>query len=223
MSIMKKIKTNGDIREIVFLSIFRLLLLIAMVGNIITSNWLNLLSAIFTLILTFIPSAIAEKKHIYLITEFHLIILVFLFASMYLGEYHDYYLKYWWWDIMLHTFSGVILGYIGLILIYTLNNKKKINVVLSPTFIALFSLTFAVSIGAFWEIFEFAMDNIFNMNMQKSGLVDTMWDLIVDSLGAIFASITGYLYLKKGRETYIIRLINKFLKKNLEESKEITQ
>jgi hypothetical protein len=53
-----------------------------------------------------------------------------------------------------------------------------------------------LSIGALWEIFEFLMDSLFGLNMQKSGLIDTMWDLIVDALGALVISILGYLYLK---------------------------
>jgi len=47
------------------------------------------------------------------------------------------------------------------------------------------------SIGALWEVFEFGMDQIFGMNMQKSGLVDTMGDLIVDAIGAGLAAMSG--------------------------------
>ena len=34
--------------------------------------------------------------------------------------------------------------------------------------------------------------------MQKSGLLDTMSDLIIDAAGAFVASMTGYFYLKAG-------------------------
>jgi hypothetical protein len=40
------------------------------------------------------------------------------------------------------------------------------------------------------------MDSLFGINMQKSGLPDTMWDLIVDALGALLVSIVGYFYLR---------------------------
>lgn len=50
-----------------------------------------------------------------------------------------------------------------------------------------------MAIGGIWEIFEFAMDQVFGMNMQKSGLIDPMWDLIVDALGPLFSVTTGYL------------------------------
>ena len=62
--------------------------------------------------------------------------------------------------------------------------------------LALFSFSFAIAIGVVWEIFEFFMDISFGLNMQKSGLIDTMGDLIVDSLGALLASGIGYFYLR---------------------------
>jgi len=65
-----------------------------------------------------------------------------------------------------------------------------------------FFFFFAVAIGAVWEIFEFSRDQIFGFIMQKSGLIDTMWDLIVDSAGALIASISGYFYIKK-REIFL--------------------
>ena len=67
---------------------------------------------------------------------------------------------------------------------------------MSPLLIALFSFTFSLALGALWEIFEFSMDQIFLTNMQTSGVVDTMWDLIADALGAFSMSVIGFLHLK---------------------------
>jgi len=58
------------------------------------------------------------------------------------------------------------------------------------------------------------MDQLFGFQMQKNGLIDTMWDLIVDSGGALFASIIGWFYLKYNRKGFIVKIINKFLKEN---------
>ena len=41
------------------------------------------------------------------------------------------------------------------------------------------------------------LDQFFGMNMQKSGLGDTMWDLMVDCLGALTGSLAGFFYLEK--------------------------
>jgi len=50
--------------------------------------------------------------------------------------------------------------------------------------------------------------------MQKSGLVDTMWDLIVELLGAVVVSVMGYAYLRGGRETFIVPWMERFLRAN---------
>jgi len=68
--------------------------------------------------------------------------------------------------------------------------------------------------GAVWEIFEFSMDQLLGANMQKNGLTDTMWDLIVNGGGAIIASTVGYIYIKTGQIPIFNNLINKFIKNN---------
>jgi hypothetical protein len=207
-------KSNHTKVEVVIANTFRILLGVSMVVSFFTQNWLNLFIAILTLILTFLPFIIARRNHISLPPSFQVIILIFIFAAQYLGELKAYYYKFWWWDLMLHTFSGVILGFIGFILVYILNKEEKVNVVLSPFFMSLFAFTFALSVGALWEIYEFSVDSILGLNMQKSGLVDTMWDLIVDSIGALFTVFYGYLYEKNKEKGWFNKLLNGFLKMN---------
>lgn len=79
---------------------------------------------------------------------------------------------------------------------------------LSPLFVAVFAFCFALALGAVWEIYEFAADCLLATNMQKfsldngtvlvgqAALRDTMKDLIVDALGAVGASVIGYISLK---------------------------
>ena len=69
---------------------------------------------------------------------------------------------------------------------------------MKPSLLTVFSFCFAIALGALWEIFEFAMDSFFGFNMQKTGLRDTMWDMIVNTVGALIASISGYVYLRYG-------------------------
>jgi len=85
---------------------------------------------------------------------------------------------------------------------------------MKPAFVALFSFVFAIAIGSMWEIFEYSMDSFFDLNMQKSGLVDTMWDLIVDAVGALFIAVLGYWYMKRGSEYFVEKWIAKFIEGN---------
>jgi uncharacterized membrane protein len=175
---------------------FRAIVVFAGVFAAINGDWTNLGMSILTLLVLFLPTIIEKKLSIDFPSEFEIIVVIFIFAALYLGEMRSYYTKFWWWDIFLHTFSGLIIGAVGFSLVDILNKNEKVSISLSPIFVSIFSFCFALAIGALWEIYEFAMDSIFGLNMQKSGLVDTMWDLIVDALGALVFSIIGYFYLK---------------------------
>ncbi|MEA3323353.1 MAG: hypothetical protein U9Q12_03965, partial [Patescibacteria group bacterium] len=76
-------------------------------------------------------------------------------------------------------------------------------------FVALFAVCFSMAVAVVWEIFEYVMDIGFGTNMQKSGLVDTMEDLIVATIGALIVGLLGYLYLKHGNNNMVGRMIEK--------------
>jgi len=100
-------------------------------------------------------------------------------------------------------------------LVYVLNEKEDIELDLHPKFIAFFAFIFAMGMGSVWEIFEFSMDQLFGMNMQKSGLVDTMWDLIVYGVGALIISILGWGFLRtRERDSFLEKWIDSFIDKN---------
>jgi hypothetical protein len=171
--------------------------------------------------ITFLPFTLGKRFEIKIPHEFELLAIVFLYASLFLGEVHNYYDVYWWWDVVLHTGSSLLLGIIGFLLVYVLNEKDDINLDLTAGFMGLFAFVFAVALGALWEIFEFTMDTLFGMNMQKtmfddtSGLTDTMWDLIVDTIGAAIISILGYGYFRTlENDSFLEQWIEKFIREN---------
>lgn len=192
------------------------LIWIALIASIAGSLWGRHWSAVMissgTLFLTWLPIAYADRFDIKIPTRFAAAVVVFIFATIFLGEINDFYEKYWWWDIVLHTGSAVAFGLFGFIFIFMLFEGDRWAA--PPIAIAFLSFCVAMSIGAVWEIFEFAMDQIFGMNMQKSGLVDTMWDLIVDALGALFSAVTGFFYLKTPRDSMVGLGIKEFIEKN---------
>jgi uncharacterized membrane protein YjdF len=177
---------------------FRVLIIAAGIFAIFAKDWLNVFLASVTLLLTFLPDMIERRFKVDYPSEFEIILLFFIYGSLALGEIHGFYTRLWWWDLMLHGFSAIIVGIIGFSLIYILNKEYKVEICLTPMFIAIFSFCFAIAIGALWEVFEFSMDTFFGLNMQKSGLLDTMSDIMVDIAGALTVSIIGYLYLKGG-------------------------
>ena len=51
-------------------------------------------------------------------------------------------------------------------------------------------------------------------HLDPSGLTDTMWDLIVDSLGAGLIAIIGYFYTRKGEFLLFDRMVHRFVERN---------
>jgi hypothetical protein len=184
---------------------------------LLQGRWLPALTTAAIAGLTFLPVILGRRFRATIPAEMELLAVAFLYASLFLGEVHGYYVRYWWWDALLHTGSGFLLGILGFLLVHILNEHERVELHMKPCFVAFFAFLFAGGLGAIWEIFEFAMDQIFGMNMQKSGLVDTMWDLIVDTVGALVISILGWRSLRAGRRDWFLqRWIQDFVVKNPE-------
>lgn len=195
-------------------NILRVSIVAAAIGLIIEGQFLMAFASIVTLFLTFLPAVLQRNYRLSIPIEFELFVVMFIYATLFLGNIKAFYTQFWWWDVMLHTFSGILLGVIGFTLVYILNTDSRVQVNMRPVFVALFALSFALAIGVLWEIFEFGLDQIFGLNMQRSGLVDTMWDLIVDFIGAFFVSILGFISLKNQKAFFMQRTIKKFISNN---------
>ncbi len=192
---------------LIFLRIF---LILAIFIEIYEQRWFTLFITILTIILTYLPGIFEKKYKIDIPDFFEIGIILFIYSSLYLGEVQKFYLKFWWWDLLLHFLSAIALGIIGLVILLLLYEKRKIST--KPFWISLFAFSFALSIGTLWEIFEFFIDIIIGSNMQKSGLIDTMTDLIIDGIGALITSIFGYLYIKNKKTSFISKILDNFIK-----------
>lgn len=100
------------------------------------------------------------------------------------------------YDKVLHLYSSMIVGLIAFMAFYLMGkNSKKFCV--SPILMVLFSAMIVLVLGVAWEVMEFTMDQTFNTTEQW-GLEDTMFDLIMDGLGAILFAILGLISFKTG-------------------------
>lgn len=165
-----------------------------------------------TFAMTLLPIYSQRLLDVRIPTGFLAAVALFLIASLFLGEAADFYEKYWWWDVVLHIGSAIGFGLIGVILMLILVRGHRLTA--APITVSLFAFCFAVTIGTFWEIWEFFLDQAFGLNTQKSGLQDTMWDLIVDCLGAAVGAAAGYAYLKGVRGVFLVRTLHEFVRRN---------
>ncbi|MDD2310613.1 MAG: hypothetical protein PHH91_13635 [Desulfuromonadaceae bacterium] len=185
-----------------------------------SARWLSLFLVTIIMVVLIAPTIFRTKLDVEIPVEFHITAVIFIFASLYLGEIQRFYQLFWWWDIVLHASAGLLMGIVGFLLVYLLNESKRVEMHMTPGFISLFAFSFAVTIGTLWEVFEFSMDQFFGLNMQKamlddsSGLTDTIWDMIVNAIGAFIISFMGWRYLKRKQIFFVRDWIQSFVEKN---------
>ena len=209
--------TEGRNVYITITLIVQAALAVALVLFLVRGDWENVFLTALVIGLTLVPAFLWRKYRIYLPPEFQLVSAAFVFLSLFLGSARDFYYRFWWWDFVLHTGSGFLLGIVGFIALYLLNQTDRLPHEVSPAFRCFFGVTFAVFLGVLWEIFEFACDQIapyWNMQSVETGVADTMWDLIVDTIGAVIVALMGYAYLKTGKYSFIADTIQGFIRKN---------
>lgn len=190
-----------NIKLLVFV-ITRITVIIAGIVAVLEGSWTALGMSILTLAVMMLPSLVERRFQIDIPSEFEIVLILFIYAAIFLGELQQFYDRFWWWDNMLHGFSGLILGNIGFLIVSYLNTSTRVNLHLSPIFVSFFSFCFAVAMGAVWEIFEYFMDQVFGFNMQRNSLDDTMTDLILDTVGAAIFAFLGYCQ-QKGKINFV--------------------
>ncbi|MCI9217679.1 hypothetical protein AALA78_12630 [Lachnospiraceae bacterium 42-17] len=160
--------------------VLRVLVILMMILQIFNRNYENVFLCALTLILLVIPSFIQVRLKIELPTALEIIILFFIFAAEILGEIQSYYIRFPFWDTVLHTMNGFLAAAIGFALVDILNRSKRISFQLSPAYMAVVAFCFSMTIGVIWEFFEFGMDTIFELDMQKDTIVSSIHSVMLD-------------------------------------------
>ena len=212
--------TGGQRVRLGVLLVLQAVMALELVLLLTQGMWVSTVWLFAIMVVTGAPAIFGHRLPVRIPAEYELLTILFVFGALFLGEFRSYYERFWWWDIALHASSGLLLGILGFLLVYVMNESKRIHLQMRAGFVALFAFVFAVAVGTFWEIFEFAIDQVFGTTMQKpmrgdpSGLTDTMWDLIVDALGALVISTFGWWHMKRNQRSFVDAWINRFIDRN---------
>ncbi len=207
MNIRRKLGTQPPLALAIWAA-----LVLAGFGALVTGRWSLAFVSLATLTLSAIPVVAVERFGITLPRRFEIAIVLFVVGTIFLGEEFDFYNRFWWWDILLHGGSSVGFGMIGFLVLFVMFQGDRYA---APAWaVAFMGFCFAMTIGALWEVFEFAMDESFGTNMQKSGLLDTMGDLIVDAIGASVGAFAGFLYLRGQQLGGLTAVLQDFVLRN---------
>lgn len=158
----------------------RFLVICVMVLQIFNRNYQNVFLCLLTLVLMIMPSVVQAAFHVEFPSPLEIVILVFIFAAEILGEISAFYIRFPYWDTILHTLNGFLCAALGLSLVDLMNRQKKMLFELSPLFMAIVAFCFSMTIGVLWEFFEFGMDYFCGLDMQKDTVVTTIASTFLD-------------------------------------------
>ena len=115
---------------------------------------------------------------------------LFIFIAVCIGSTLNNRTTFEHFDIVTHCASGVLSAWFGYDFANIIYRKRGD---LGPAMSSLFSLAFALSIAVGWEIYEFSMDKLYGMTLQK-GNTDTMVDFISCAIGAVVTMLLVAFY-----------------------------
>lgn len=174
----------------------------------------NAIQSLMIFIASILPPFIEKKAKIQIPDFMEYIFIITCIFHFILGEMGSFFIKYSWWDSMLHTLTGSMIAILGFSIVDSLNLNKN-NMKIPPIIVAIFAVSFSISIGVIWEIFEYFVDQLTGSNMQRylnsntleplvgrNAIKDTMKDLILDTSGAIVFSVFGFIRLKKEQNAF---------------------
>ena len=165
-------------RRMTLRGVLAFFVVLTMISAAFMHRFENIFVCVLALILLALPSIIEKQLAIDIPPLMEGIIYCFIYAAEILGEINSFYTIIPGWDTMLHTINGFLVAAVGFCLVDLFNRSERFTFRLSPLFLALVAFCFSMTVGVLWEFFEFSMDYLFHMDMQK--------DMIIHS----FASVT---------------------------------
>ena len=164
-------------------TILRALVIGVLIFTVVTENYESAFLCLLTLVLLIVPSFLQVALRIELPTMLEITMLIFIFAAEILGEIFNFYSIFPFWDTVLHTLNGFLAAAIGLSLVRLLNKSDRLLIYLSPLFTSIVAFCFSMTIGVFWEFFEFSMDRFLCFDMQKDTVIHTISSVMLNPTG----------------------------------------
>jgi uncharacterized membrane protein YjdF len=183
-------------------NILRILIIILLIYKLINNDLSNIGMPILAFILSFYNIIIRNVLHINLNYYSRILLTILLFLAQLLGSSLGFYNLFDNWDLIVHFISGIVIFYVGYNIVSNLCEKNENK--LEKKVKILFSIFFALSIGSVWEMYEYLIDGILNIDSQRTAnligriaIKDTMTDLLASTFGTILTAIIFIMIRRK--------------------------
>jgi hypothetical protein len=152
--------------------------------------------------ITLIPAAHTRSFDAGIPVALELVLLWLMIADMTLGNALGLY-QVVWFDKVVHLSSSTLIATIGFLAIYVVHLTQRTR--FHPWVDGIVILLVTLGLGALWEIGEYGVDQLLGRKTQGSPdmapLDDTMFDLVLDGVGALLVAIIGPIYLRHSKQS----------------------
>ncbi len=201
-SLINQIKTNK--RAFTVFLILRIIVIAVIIRSALEGRVESVFTGILVLILFLIPPFLEKQFKIELPTMLETLAFIFIFCAEILGEIEGYYVKYPFWDTMLHTVNGFMFAAFGFCLVDIFNRNPRFKFRMSPVFLAITAFCFSMTIGVLWEFLEFSVDYLFLTDMQKDFIIDSFGTVKLTGSNQILNDITQTVITTQSGNTYTV-------------------
>ncbi len=204
----------------VLIGLSRLIFIVTIIYLVCIFKYDCLMLLLGSLLLTFVPEVYTKLTKVKIPMSGRLFYTGFILCSQWLGSYLGFYTLIPSWDILLHVTSGVLMGYVGLMMLIQLDQKNTLFKEQKIGAVVTFILAVSIAAAGIWEIIEFAGDTFLGTNAQLNSLRDTMEDIICGTVGSVLFAIYIGLRMKTRRESCVDELMRINREENREKNKE---
>lgn len=158
---------------------------------------------VLTFILTFYNWFLKKVFKINLNIYSRILLSLLIFLAQCLGTTLNFYDLYDNWDLIVHFIFGIVMFIVGYDIFSSLD-KTYCDIKLNKKIKIIFSILFALSVGSIWEMYEYSVDGILNLDTQRTGeligrmaIKGTMTDLFSPTIGTLLTVIMFLIVNKK--------------------------
>jgi hypothetical protein len=190
--------------------IFRVIILIAGIYEILLGGQRFFGTvALLALAILVLPRFFTRNRICLIPVEIEILFLLVVFFELILADANSLYSRIPYYDKFMHSLVSIIIGLIGMMIIYSFYALGKLKASMAVMFAIIVLIT--IGMGAILEMVEFFYDQVLypgiaqylptgltqGSTYSSSPLVDTMQDLYLDTLGGIIGAALGVFFIRR--------------------------
>jgi hypothetical protein len=193
----------------------KVVVLLTALGQFVRGEWVFGVGIVSAIGLASLPAYLSQNNKYPFPVEIEILLSLILIVHLTFGLALDFYNTFDHYDKILHYGNSILISFIGFLIAYALHFTGRLQT--SAWGIVIVILLMTLGIGAFWEIMEYASDQLMygriaSIQKQQGSptsdpLDDTMLDLVGDFVGGAIGAFLGGLYIRYSKRTRSRRFI----------------